>query len=74
MKQLPWTLCVLAVALVAWLAIAVVNVENQRNALASKACVDPAFKNEVDAKCLASVRSREHWWQHLTYAMTHFRS
>ncbi|MCC7681122.1 hypothetical protein [Janthinobacterium sp. FW305-128] len=74
MKQLPWTLCVLAVALVAWLSIAIVNVENQRNALASKACVDPAFKNEVDAKCLSSVQTREHWWQHLTYAMTHFRS
>ena len=74
MKQLPWTLCVLAVALVAWLALAVVNVENQRNALVTKACVDPAFKNEVDAKCLASVHTREHWWQHLTYAMTHFRS
>ena len=74
MKQLPWTLCALAFALVAWLAIAVVNVENQRNALVSKACVDPAFKNEVDAKCLASVHSREHWWQHLTYAMTHFRN
>lgn len=74
MKQLPWTLCVLALALVAWLALALVNVENQRNALASKACVDPAFKNEVDAKCLASVQSREHWWQHLTYAMTHFRN
>ena len=55
MKQLPWTLCVLALALVAWLAIAVVNVENQRNALVTKACVDAAFKNEVDAKCLASV-------------------
>ena len=44
-----------------------------RNALVTKACVDPAFKNEVDAKCLASVQSREHWWQHLGYAMTHFR-
>ena len=61
-------------ALGAWLAIAIVNVENQRNALVTKACVDPAFKNEVDAKCLASVRTREHWWQHLTYAMTHFRN
>ena len=59
MKQLPWTLCVLALALVAWLALAVVSVENQRNALVTKACVDPAFKNEVDAKCLASVQSRE---------------
>ena len=49
MKQLPWTLCVLALALVAWLALAVVGVENQRNALVTKACVDPAFKNEVDA-------------------------
>ncbi|MBG6220222.1 MULTISPECIES: hypothetical protein [unclassified Janthinobacterium] len=74
MKQLPWTLCALAFALLAWLAIAIVNVENQRNALAGKACVDPTFKNEIDAKCLASVQSREHWWQHLGYAMTHFRN
>ena len=67
MKQLPWTLCVLAVALVAWLALAVVNVENQRNALASKACA------EADAQCLAAAHTRQHWWQHLTYAMTHVR-
>ena len=71
MKQLPWTLCALALALVAWLAIAVVSVENQRKALLTKACADPAFKGQVDAKCLAAVQTREHWWQHLTYAMTH---
>lgn len=74
MKQLPWTLCVLALALVFWLSLAVVSTENQRNALVSKTCADPMFKGEVDAKCLASVQSRAHWWQHLTYAMTHVRS
>ena len=52
MKQLPWTLCAVALALVAWLALAVVNVENQRNALASKACA------EADAQCLAAAQSR----------------
>ena len=67
MKQLPWTLCAAALALVAWLALAVVNVENQRNALASKACA------EADAQCLATAQSRAHWWQHLAYAMTHVR-
>ena len=28
----------------------------------------------VDLRCMASVHSREHWWQHLSYAMTHLRS
>ncbi|OYO26393.1 hypothetical protein [Janthinobacterium sp. PC23-8] len=68
MKQLPWILCAAALALVAWLALAVVNVENQRNALASKACA------ETDTQCLAAASTRAHWWQHLAHAMTHVRS
>jgi len=67
MKQLPWILCAATLALVAWLALAVVNVENQRNALASKACA------ESDTQCLAAATTRAHWWQHLAYAMTHVR-
>jgi hypothetical protein len=48
-----------------------VNAENQRNALISKQCRDPVFKTELDKSCLRTVQSREHWWQHLSYAMTH---
>ncbi|KAB8041404.1 hypothetical protein [Janthinobacterium aquaticum] len=68
MKQLPWILCALVLALAAWLALAVVATENQRNALSAKAC-----PSQSDARCLQSVQSREHWWQHLGYAMTHLR-
>jgi len=68
MKQLPWILCALVLALAAWLALAVVATENQRNALLGKACT-----SQSDARCLQSVQSREHWWQHLGYAMTHLR-
>ncbi|WP_312435651.1 hypothetical protein [Janthinobacterium sp.] len=68
MKKLPWILCAVALALVAWLALAAVNVEARRNALAAKACA------AADAQCMASAQKREHWWQHLAYAMTHVRS
>lgn len=71
MKQLPWTLLLIAAALIVWLALALVQAENQRNALVSKTCADPVFKGEVDPKCLAHVKSREHWWQHLSYALQH---
>jgi hypothetical protein len=29
------------------------------------------FKGEVVTQCLKSVRTREHWWQHVYYALTH---
>ena len=72
-NQLAWTLVVLLCGLVIWLCIALVNAENQRYALMTDKCADPLFKGELDHKCLVMVRSREHWWQHLTYATTHFR-
>lgn len=68
MKKLPWILCAVALACVAWLALAVVSVESQRNTLAARACA------ATDAQCMASAQKREHWWQHLAYAMTHVRS
>lgn len=68
MKQLPWILCALMLACVAWLALAVVSVENQRNTLAASACA------KTDAQCMESAQKREHWWQHLTYALTHVGS
>ena len=72
-NQVAWTLAVLFGGLAIWLAIALVNAENQRNALATGQCFDPLFKTELDKKCLVMVRSRDHWWEHLWYGMTHVR-
>jgi hypothetical protein len=72
MKQLPWILLVLALGLAAWLALALVGAENMRHALIGKAC--PLIHGQVDRACLAGVSSRDHWWQHLGYAMTHLGS
>ena len=71
-NQLAWTLAVLFGGLVIWLCIALVNAENQRYALATGKCADPLFKGEID-KCLVMVRSRDHWWEHLWYGVTHVR-
>ena len=39
MKQLPWTLCVLALALVAWLALAVVSLHVGKRTVAHAGAV-----------------------------------
>ena len=70
-NQLAWTLVVLIGGLAVWLAIALVNAENQRHAMATKQCVDPVFKTEVDVACMKVVNSRPHWWDHLWYGLTH---
>jgi hypothetical protein len=70
-NHLAWTLVVLLTGLVFWMAIAIVNAENQRNALANKQCRDQVFKEEIDKTCMLTVQSREHWWEHLAYAMWH---
>lgn len=70
-NQLAFTLAVVFAGIVVWLSIALVNAENQRNALISGKCADPVFRGSFDYKCLAVVRSREHWWQHLAYAVVH---
>jgi hypothetical protein len=72
-NQLAWSIVVLLAGLVLWGAIALIHAENQRHALMTKQCVDPVFKGEFDMKCLQVVRSREHWWQHLWYGLTHLR-
>jgi hypothetical protein len=72
-NQVAWTLAVLFGGLVIWLCIALVNAENQRYALESHKCADPLFKGELDKKCLVMVHSRDHWWQHLGYALMHVR-
>lgn len=70
-NHLAWCLVIALGALSFWLAIAVINAENQRNALMTNQCADHVFKGEIDQKCLRTVHSREHWWQHLGYAMAH---
>ena len=72
-NQLAWTLVVLMAGVAVWLAIALVNAENQRHALATKQCVDPVFQGEVDVACMRVVNSRPHWWDHLWYGMTHLQ-
>jgi len=66
-----WTLVVLLAALVFWMAVALANAENQRYALANKQCRDRVFPEEIDRNCLLSVHSREHWWEHVAFAMWH---
>ena len=70
-NHVAWSLAVLALGFIVWLVIALSNAENQRNALMTKQCADPVFKGELDKKCLRTVHSREHWWEHVTYALTH---
>jgi hypothetical protein len=70
-NQLAWTLLVLALGMIVWLFIALSNAENQRYAMSTKQCADPVFKGDFDAKCMATVHSRPHWWQHVGYALTH---
>lgn len=72
-NHIAWTIAVLMCGLVLWLAIALVNAENQRHALMNKQCADPVFKGEVDMVCMQTVKSRDHWWEHLWYAMTHLK-
>jgi hypothetical protein len=70
-NQVAWGLVVVLAGLAIWLAIALVNAENQRYALITNKCQDPLFKAEVDKTCLLTVHSRDHWWQHLWYGFTH---
>ena len=69
MNQWKTLLLVLALGLIIWLSIALVLTENQRNAMATGICIDPIFKNQ-DPKCLKFIQSRDHWWQHMQYALT----
>ena len=73
-NHLAWSLLTLAVGVIFWMAVALINAENRRNAYANNVCPDPVFKGAVDAQCMVNVHSREHWWQHLTYAMSHLSS
>jgi hypothetical protein len=68
-----WILVIVLAGLVFWLALSAINAENQRNALMTNQCQDPVFKGSIDQQCLLSVHSREHWWEHLWYAMRHVK-
>jgi hypothetical protein len=66
-----WGLVAILLGVIFWLCITLVNAENQRNALITGMCQDPVFKGAVDQQCLQTVHSREHWWEHLWYGVTH---
>lgn len=68
-----WGVVAVLVGLVFWLCIALVNAENQRHALATNMCADPLFKGEIDHRCLRTVNSRAHWWEHLWYGVRHVK-
>lgn len=70
-NHIAWSLAVLFAGIAVWLAIALVNAENQRHALMTNKCPDPLFKGGIDKACLVTVRSRDHWWEHLWYGVTH---
>lgn len=70
-NHVAWTLVVLLLGVVMWLVVALVNAENQRYALETKQCRDPVFTGEIDKVCMQTVRSRNSWWEHLWYGLTH---
>jgi len=72
-NHFAWCLALAFAALAFWLAIALVNAENQRYALMTNKCQDPVFKGSIDQQCLRTVRSRDHWWEHLWYGFTHVK-
>jgi len=72
-NHIAWSLVVILLGLVIWLCITHGNAENQRYALITNQCPDPVFKSGVDKACLYTVKSREHWWEHLWYGFTHVK-
>jgi len=72
-NHFAWSLALIFVLTTIWFGIALVNAENQRYALAQNLCPDQVFKSGFDKKCLVTVHSRDHWWEHLWYAATHVR-
>lgn len=72
-NHVAWSLALIFVLTTLWFGIALVNAENQRYAMARNLCADQVFKSGFDNKCLVTVHSRDHWWEHLWYAATHVR-
>ena len=73
-NHFAWSLALVCTLLAIWLGIALVNAENQRHAMATNMCPDLVFKTGFDKKCLVTVHSRDHWWEHLWYAATNVRA
>jgi hypothetical protein len=71
MKKLPWTLLGIALVLVLWLALALLNAEGQREEMLARACAGPLAKGVAAPQCAVL---GQHWWQHLAYALTHVQS
>lgn len=71
-NHVAWSITVIALGLVVWLSVALVRAENQRYALEKGMCQDPIFKT-ADKACLKLADSRDHWWEHLWFGLTHVR-
>jgi hypothetical protein len=69
-----WSGLIIAIGFACWLAIALVTAENERYALVTGKCQDPVFEGAVDMRCLETVHSREHWWEHLYAALVRPKS
>jgi len=72
-NHVAWSLAAIFALVAVWLAIALVNAENQRHALATNKCPDMVFKSGVDKACLVTVNSRDHWWEHLWFGVMNVR-
>ncbi len=68
MKTLRWSLLA-CLAIIVWMTVTIVRVENQRYALQVGLCRDGVGGN-TNAACMLHVESRTHWWAHLFYALT----
>lgn len=73
-NHVAWALVVVLAGALIWMSIALINAENQRYALLNRQCQDPVFKGEIDKACLSLVNSRDHWWEHLWYGVTHLQA
>lgn len=72
-NHVAWSLLLVSLTFSAWLMLALANAENQRNALANRKCMDRVFNTEIDHACLKTVKTRDHWWEHVGYALTHLK-
>ena len=57
----------ISTALILWLSVALVRVENERYALVTGMCDSPT--GMPDRKCLQTVETRTGWWWHLFHAL-----
>lgn len=62
----------LAVALICWLVMVLVRVENQRYALSLGMCAGDQQLRMPDFQCLQNVETRTAWWWHVYWAAREF--